>query len=231
MLIEPAISSVSIVLLGSFNPPIFSPDWFARHNLISSNEATTAQLTILHRQIADFSTEQFSIQVTPDRFQATTHQEPFQLLSDFVVRTFREFLSHTPIHALGINREIHFKVESSEERDRIGYKLAPPDVWGKWAQYLKADRGQHHGGMVSLVMQQKDTNDRPSGYIQATVRPSQDIPSNVGIFVQVNDHYQLQPSQNRQDAVEIIELLEARFRCSIERSECIIDQVMSLKND
>lgn len=230
MLIEPSISTVSIVLVGSFNPPIFNPDWFARHRLISPDAADNAVIKIVHRQVADFTVDRFEIQVTTDRFQATTLQEPFELLSDFVVRTFREFLSYTPIQALGINRDVHFRVDSFEVRDRIGYKLAPPSVWGKWAPFLTAGTGELHGGMVSLVMQQKDTDDRPSGYIQTTVQPSQAIANNSGIFVQVNDHYQLQAGQQRQDAGEIIELLESHFRRSIERSEFIIDQVMGLKD-
>ena len=34
MRIEPEISGVSVVLLGDFNPAIFTPAWFALHGLL-----------------------------------------------------------------------------------------------------------------------------------------------------------------------------------------------------
>lgn len=39
VLIEPEISTTSVVLVGSLNPTIFTPDWFARHGLLSDKEA------------------------------------------------------------------------------------------------------------------------------------------------------------------------------------------------
>ena len=34
MRIEPEISGVAVVLLGDFNPAIFTPAWFAMHELL-----------------------------------------------------------------------------------------------------------------------------------------------------------------------------------------------------
>ena len=50
MRIEPEISGVSVVLLGDFNPAIFTPAWFALHDLLPESVADDADLRIAHRQ-------------------------------------------------------------------------------------------------------------------------------------------------------------------------------------
>jgi len=48
MLEQPAeISGASIVLLGSFNPPIFQPQWFARQNLLQPTLAEKAKINFI----------------------------------------------------------------------------------------------------------------------------------------------------------------------------------------
>jgi hypothetical protein len=133
MRIQPELSEVTIVILGSLNPRIFTPDWFARHGLFSAKEADAASIEVVHAQITSFRTEWLSLNVQQDRFQATTAVAPYVRLSDLVVRTFKEFLPHTPLAKLGINRVVHFDVGSVEARDRIGAMLAPKEPWGDWA--------------------------------------------------------------------------------------------------
>ena len=55
---------------------------------------------------------------------------------DFLERTFGEFLPHTPIFRMGINRQVHFTVGSEDARNEIGLKLAPHEPWGEWADAL-----------------------------------------------------------------------------------------------
>jgi hypothetical protein len=185
---------------------------------------------IIHKQISKFQTDWLDLQVEPERFQVNRVQEPFGPLKDFVVRTFRELLSHTPITRLGINRHVHFDAGTQEARDKIGYALAPPDAWGEWASLIKSGEGDRRGGMISIVMRQKDLDDRPCGYVQATVQPSIQIPGNSGVYVDVNDHFEVPDPARIAGSEEIITLLESRFEGSIRRSEWIIDQVMRINN-
>ena len=46
MRIEPEITGVSLVLLGDFNPPIFTPSWFGWQGLLSENMVDDAELEI-----------------------------------------------------------------------------------------------------------------------------------------------------------------------------------------
>ena len=47
----------AIVLVGSFNPGMYHPLWFARENLISNEEAETASIKLLIGDLASFELE------------------------------------------------------------------------------------------------------------------------------------------------------------------------------
>lgn len=229
MLIEPEFSSVSIVLVGSLNPKIFTPDWFARYDLLSLKEADSAEVEIVHQQVTKFRAGWLSLSIETNRFVVETTDHPIQL-RDLVVRTFQEYLPHTPIGMLGINRDVHFSVGSVEARDRIGFMLAPTEVWGEWEPDIRAAEGNIHGGMMSVEMRQSLVKDRPGGYIQATVQPSTKIKNRTGIYVRVNDHYQIDDPDKALGCEEVVGYLAAEFDNSIRRSEWIIDRVMALKD-
>jgi hypothetical protein len=125
----PELDGASITLNGSFNPKIFQPQWFAQQGLLTQSEADAADIQIIHPQICQFQTERFHLQATPEQFTASTKpnttSEP---LRDLVTGVFF-ILEHTPITAMGINRQMHFQVESQETWHRIGDNLAPKKYW------------------------------------------------------------------------------------------------------
>jgi len=118
---KPEISGASIILLGSFNPSIFQPMWFAAHNLISKQEGESAGTRVVHAQVSSFSVgDWLELQVTEERFAASTLQEPsFEPLCDLVLGTF-QLLRHTPIQKMGLNREFHFRMSSEKEWNKVG---------------------------------------------------------------------------------------------------------------
>jgi hypothetical protein len=233
MRIAPEIGNVSLVLLGQFNPPIIRPDWLARNDIIPQRSADGAEIKVIHPEITVFSMEWLSVKVQVHRFVAEITEAPYIRLSDLVVRTFREFLHHTPIWAVGINRTVHFNVKDEETRTRIGMTLAPPRAWGKWGDELVKEienpKDKIHGGMLSLTMQQRILNDRLKGSINARVEPSTKLGANTsGIFIEVNDHYEVEDRDKATDATETMDIVQKNFEKSIARSEWIIDQVMEL---
>ena len=230
MRIEPEISGVNVVILGDFNPAIFTPAWFVLHGLLPEDVAESAELGIAHRQVAEFIAEWLRIQVTSERFFAETLQSPYVRLCDLVARTFKEYLHHTPIRAFGINRDVHFKVKSFAERNRIGKTLAPVKPWGEFGQNLGLD--SESGGMTSLTMSQVGPDGRPKGgQINITVEPSVRIGNGrTGVYVRVNDHYAIENTETR-SAGRLMQLFERNFDTSIRRSEDIIDHVMSLATE
>ena len=231
MRIEPEISAVSLVLLGSFNPSIFTPAWFGWHDLLSKRTVDTAELQTAQAQITAFRADWLELQVVQGRFSLSTTQSPFVRLQDMAIRIFREQLPHTPLNAVGINREIHFLVNTFSERDRIGRKLAPTGPWGDWGRQLEPDGRQ--GGMTSITMTQVNLPDRPAGgRLNVTVQPSNRIGDGErGVYVQVNDHYEAEEPDNRIVTGDVISMLEKNFDSSVRHSERIIDHVMSLREE
>ncbi len=227
MRIAPEIDGVSIVMLGSFNPAIFTPAWFALHSLLPKGVADSAELAVAHPQMTSFSADWLRLNVTPEKFQVETVQAPQIRVQDIAVRVFAEHLPHTPLTAFGINRNVHFLVKDLAARSRLGRILAPVEPWGSWGQEFGSDG--EHGGMKSLTMSQNDPTERSfGGQINVTVQPSSQVGGGItGVFVGINDHYVLGTSEPSA-AGSSMELLEANFKSSQDRSEAIIDHVMSL---
>lgn len=227
MRIEPEISGVGIVVLGDFSPAIFTPAWFALHDLLPKNVADNADLKVAHKQVTAFDADWLRLQVTVDSFSADTSQAPWVRVRDLAVRVFKEYLIHTPLRAFGINHDVHFRLGSAEERDRVGRKLAPTAPWGACGRDLRLDG--EYGGMTSLTMSQLRLDGRAAGgQINVTVEPSKRISDErLGVYVRVNDHYAIDAGAS-ETAERLISLLEENFDGALKRSEEIIDQVMSL---
>ena len=227
MRFDPETSGVTVVLVGDFNPAIFTPAWFALNGLLPESVTTNANLKVAHRQLTSFDADWLSLEVRAERFIAITFLAPYVRLHDLVVRVFKDHLYHTPIRAFGINRDLHFQVPNLLARDQIGNKLAPVDPWGSWGQALS--RKSERGGMTSLTMSQFDPEGRPSGgQVNVTVEPSNRIgEGRYGVYVAVNDHYSIESAESG-TAERTVRLFDENFDRSIQRSEEIIDHVMSL---
>ena len=228
MQIEPEIGEVSVVLRGQFNPAIFSPAWFALNKLLGQGLVDGAQLEICSGEITVFGAEWLRIEVDQRRFLASTLQAPSVRVCDLVARTFSEGLYHTPLEALGINRSVHFCVESLSQRDRMGRRIAPVEPWGAWGKTLGETGLQ--GGVTSLTMTQVEIEGRPPGdRIHVTTQPSNKVGDGVkGVLVNVNDHYTLKETVSSGSARVFMDMLRERFSSSITHSEKIIDHIMSL---
>jgi hypothetical protein len=230
MRIEPETSGASIVLIGSFNPRIFRPEWFAATGIIGNADAQSAKVQIIHEAVTAFSLEWATLNIDQNRFSITTDEPSFVRIYDAVLKAFKEFLIHTPVYQLGINRTVHFSVGSFEARDAIGKMLAPHEPWGEWGPKISGspENPQVRGGMKSLLMSQLDRDDGYKGSINAKVEPSVLRPDS--IFVEVNDHFFVGEDPTKILGSEAaMNILESQWSSSINRSEWIIDQVMALR--
>ena len=232
MRITPEFSGVTVVLLGSFNPPIFNPDWMVRKGVIGEEDALNANIEVIHREVAAFEIASFALRVVPERFTASTTNPPFVALRDLVVNIFNS-LPETPISKMGINFNVHFPVADFKKRDSVGMQLAPLEPWGDWgadipgpADVSDDDFAKKHGGMASLTLIQNDIPDRPYGKVQAKVEPSKKMAC--GIFMEVNDHYEVGDGDSAKHGAELIGELESGWDSSLEKSEFIIDQIMKI---
>jgi hypothetical protein len=175
----PEVQGVSIVALGNFNPAIFQPLWFSLHNLIRDDEASGAEVKVIHNEVTIFSTNWFSLQVTDGRFSVET-QDPtmYQPIRDLALGTF-QILEHTPVRAFGFNRDQHFKIVSADDWHAFGDYFAPKKAWSEILE---------KPGLRTLTIQGKREG-CSADMILLRVEPSPKVPQ--GIFITVNEHYEV----------------------------------------
>jgi hypothetical protein len=78
-------------------------------------------------------------------------------------------------------------------------------------------------------MVQRNLDDRPIGWIQTKIEPSNRIGGGrTGIFMEINDHYEL-PQEQSTNPIAMMTMLAERWDRSIKNSEGIIDTIMALK--
>jgi hypothetical protein len=231
MHISPQISAASIVALGHFNPLIFTTDWLKDKEIVVGNDFEELKTKIVHPEIVSYQLPWGNFQTDRNQFTVSAVREPLVRVYDFFVRCF-QILPETPIKAVGINREVHFSAGSEAAADRIGDALAPKDFWG---DFVRAD-GKKSGGLRALVMEQSLKSkgqrarlDGKMGYIQVRVESSLQRDMPFGIFVQVNDHFDLVKDGDKlSDGRAVAELVAETFENSIKNSEHLIDRVMEL---
>jgi len=224
--IVPETGGMQIVLLGQFNPAIFTPAWFTHNKLLREGLDESAQVQVIHPQIAAFTADWLHLQVTNDQFRAETQQAPYARLCELVVRTFSERLHHTPLTAFGINRNVHFLASDQEARARLEKVLVPLEPWGPLQEVLGLESG--YGGMNAVQMSHRRPEGRSEGgQINVTIQPSVLVgEGRTGVFVGVNDHF---VADEREDSARhLMNVLAGEFGPSRIRSDEIIDHIMSL---
>ena len=235
MRIKPEFDQANIVLLGSFNPAIFRPEWFARNEMMGEKESETP-ITLQNQQELKFEASKFNLHVSLEGFAISDLSNHPEHIKDLVISCFGKFLPHTPIHSMGINRCIHFDAGSYEARNRVGSQLAPKTAWGKWGEEIEGSRKSEdrdkHGGVISISMVQRDLEfEGRSVYVHAKAEPSVRNRES-GIFIDVNNHFDLATDQVREtSSATAVRVLEANWEISLKRAAFIFDQIMKLTEE
>jgi hypothetical protein len=173
------IDNSSVVLLGRFNPAIFQPAWLAAQSLIRREEAEHAQGLVFAPELAHFTLDWLRLQVTTERFEASTEDPAHaEVLRDLVLSIF-SILEHTPFDKMGINRSLHYKMGSDDHWHRFGDLVAPKPPWTSVLS---------QPGLRSLTMEGKRA-EAPEARIQVKVEPSTRV--RPGVFFATNEHYEL----------------------------------------
>ncbi len=207
---------MSLVLRGLFNPAIYQPSWLASQNLLPMKEVEATQIEIIHPKVAAFSTDWLGVRIIDNRFQVLTEQaSEFERLRDLVSGIF-QILAHTPISALGVNQSFHFRLPSKETWHKVGHRLAPKEEWNKILS---------NPGMRSLTIEEARQDGR-KGYLRVQVQPSSRI--TFGVFVDINDHYQLEEGEPKPGTDEVLAILAKDYNNSIKRGVSIAEHVVRM---
>ena len=216
---KPEIEGVTIVLVGSFNPAIFHPAWFAHEKLIQQEEAEKADLQVVSPEASVFSIGWLELEVTSERFAVSTSQIQYlDPLRDLVLGTFN-VLRHTPIQAMGINRLAHYRSASEATWHKLGHILAPKEPWAGLLQ---------DPGMRRVTMEGKRP-DQYQGRITATVEPSLKMKPGFGVFFNVNDHYDNDAQGKSHECLRMMDILIKSWQNSLVRSAQIMEKLINLQ--
>lgn len=198
----PELDGATVVLLGNFNPAIFQPAWFKACGLISGPEAAAAEVKIIHPAITEISTEWLRLSVTQDRFAAhTTNPAHFEAVRDLSVGVF-QLLEHTPMTAMGLNRDMHFRIENEARWHALGDALAPKAIW---SEKLEGIGARKQPGLRSMTIEGHQPG-KENCVTNVTVQPSGKVPT--GLYVGYNRHYKIEAFQGSLKAL-LAELAES----------------------
>lgn len=205
-----------IVLIGDFNPKIFQPVWFSREGLIKKQDEEDSKIEIIRPELVSIDFEWMKLQVTRDRFQVSTFQDPYiEPMRDLVIGTF-QILSHTPIRMLGVNSEIHYLMPNETVWHGLGDTLAPKELWKNFLV---------NPGLSTMTMEGK-RDDGYNGHIYVRVGPSSEVKP--GVVISVNDHIEIMKGEESSvhGADDIISALEKTWGASIKRASNAFDEIL-----
>lgn len=208
------VDGAIILLVGDFNPKIFQPAWLAARGLIRPEEADAATVAVVHHDLTDFTSGWLSVQVLPERFQASTSETAqIKPLCDLVEGIFT-LLEHTPVRAMGINRMSHYKLPNADKYRAFGDMLAPKAVW------------ERHFAEPLLVSQTM-TGKRPgkaSKFFQLKVERSVKV-TPFGVYFQSNEHFEHASDQT--EVSSFVERIRADAAESLEFGRRVAEGLLS----
>lgn len=212
--------AVSIVANGNFNPTIFQPAWLERHSIITEEESVAAEIEIIHDEICKFKFSSIQIDIRSNRFVMNALAEPFVKVPDIFIIIFGNLLTHTPIHSVGINYSAHFQLNDWKQRNRFGRILAPIEPWGPLSGEFEGGDEEMVGGITSLAMKAIQPDIGPKCSFGVTIQPSTVIGNGRGVFVNINNHFQIDDLETASDWAAVV---KERYDPSMKKSREILE--------
>jgi hypothetical protein len=159
-----------------------------------------------------FVADWLRVQVTQEQAVFSTVDEGRDLDLRDLVRGVFELLPETPVDALGINSDTHFRTSSEESWHAFGDFFLPKGFReplfdsGAWK---KRPDGSRVGMRVMAVEVHRDDAELP-GFIAVEVAPSVRVTPN-GVYVGINGHFQLRHTDRRSNAGDASAVLMERW--------------------
>jgi hypothetical protein len=216
----PELSGVTIVGAGSFNPAIVHPLWLAEKKLIPDNLAEHAvkggdRPMIVSPQLSSFVADWLSVQVTQQQAVLATVDQGREVDLRDLARGFFELLPETPVDALGINADSHFRTEDVSAWHAFGDRFLPKDFWeplfqgDEWKQRL----GGKRVGMRSMTVEVAREDSFVPGYVRVELAPSVRIAPN-GVYIGINAHFVLTRGERRANAGDAARILITQWEAT-----------------
>ena len=217
----PELENCTVVLLGSFNPAIFHPEWFVRMGLLSVGAVDPAGIKVVSPDVSECLLGPVKVFCDNTRLIFSVgNMTDSDKLQDLVIGSLG-ILGHVPLTAAGINQEGVFKAGSEAHWHKIGHSLAPKDlVWNRL--------GTEPGTQQVLI---KYPLDKSSGTVQQiSVAPyPQGTQLHPAIKISTNIHYQIgsdteMPSSGGTASIAI-EFIRAQWKHATTRARAVADVI------
>lgn len=187
----------SVVLLGDFNPAIFSPDWLRKYVSISVDDGGEAEIKMIHPEITEFMLADIQFTFERNRVTLRTMVHEMEVLVSAILQMFHETLKHTPVWAYGMNLETHEDFGNFDARNRLGRLLCPIDPWGDWASGFDNKDPELNGGMYNITMKKPISKD-PEIFQNFAIQPSnREELQSAGVFFAMNNHFGRREEQGK----------------------------------
>lgn len=239
---KPDQNSISVVLVGTFEPVRFLLEELQRVEALGKSDIASAKyLSLLANQIVEIKLGNWGkLSVTDEILSVEVSEAPFIRAADLVLKCVRELAPNSIVRKLGINVKSWYAYQDPKVRDAFGTRISEPSHWGNWGKQIAENLSlpatdPKHGGLVSATLRQGMPDDRESGHIDVRIDSAAvNAPVGVvfGVQILVNDHYEpsaatASSETERVHTVKLLEALEKRFDESIRRSMDISDDVIS----
>ncbi|HEY5266247.1 MAG TPA: hypothetical protein VIJ40_05475 [Acidimicrobiales bacterium] len=226
------LSGMSIVFVGSFNPEVFQPSWLVEQGLLSKETANFASSAtdkplLVSANVTNFATDWFELQILRDRLVIATNDDSRKLeLKDFAFGILT-LLPETPVDAIGINTQAHFRADSAGAWNDFGDRFLPKDVWesilpeGPW----KVRSGGLRVGMRTVVIEASRDETVSPGLVRMEVGPSALV--EFGVYCAVNCHFGPPDgkSEPRESALHFSEILKDEWANAMSNSDQMIESI------
>jgi hypothetical protein len=206
------LAGVSVVAAGALNPAIFNPLWFAEKDLMPRNavEGALDKDFVAVQQLMSFTADWLSVQVTLEQATFGTVDVGRELDLRDVVKGVFDLLPETPVNAVGLNADAHFRVGSDEEWHALGDRFLPKDLWQplfEGDQWRRRKDGQTVGLRSMTVEAHRETF---PGFVRTEVAPSVRL-TPLGVYIGINSHFQLTSAEQRGNGYKVVTVIEEHW--------------------
>jgi len=229
----PVGESVSIVLVGSFNPRIFHPEWFIRKQLVSEwpYESESEPLICTPDLARVKLPDDRYIQVVQNKFVASSSAASENVsVMDIVSGSF-SILSETPVSQLGMNYERMVRIGSIDRWKALGKALAPHEPWLAAAEasdnkasdaLIKDADNEKLAGLWEMVFNLPRFDDL-SGYFRPKIEAVKSQ-SAFTLKLSTNSHIEL----GKEGVKQVPTILEGNWVGSIEFAKNYLDNLLEI---
>ena len=223
------LSGISVVAAGAFNPAIFHPLWFAGKELVAENaiDEALAKDFVAVRELSVFTADWLSVQVTLDQAVFSTVDQGREFDLRDLAKGVLDLLPETPVNAVGINADAHFRAGSEDDWHSIGDRFLPKDFWEplfEGEEWKRRPNGQAVG-MRSMTVEA--WREGISAWVRTEVAPSLRLMPH-GVYTGINAHFQLSVGDERGNGFVAARTIEERWDSTRQMERRLIDRILEI---